>query len=66
MISAGFKTGIPALTLIEALFKRIKYKPAFKKNRARYLIDSEITLFKGLKDLSEKLLKSKMYKEFTS
>lgn len=66
VLAAMMETGIPAFTLINALFNRIKYKPAFKKNRARYLIDSEITGLKGLKDLSEKLLKSKMYKEFSS
>ena len=64
ILTAIMKTGIPAFTLVKTLFNRIKYKSAFKKNRARYLIDSEITMLRGLKDLSEKLLKSKMYKEY--
>lgn len=66
IIASMMKTGIPAYTLILTLFNRIKYKDTFKKNRARYLINSEITLLENMKDLSEKLLKSKMYKEFTS
>lgn len=66
VLNTMIKTGIPAFTLVSVLGNRIKYKPAFKKNRPRYLIDTEVTFLEGLKDLSKKLLKSKMYKEFKS
>ena len=64
--TGGEYKGIPAYVLLTALFNRIKYKPSFKKNVTRYLIESELTMLEGVKEISKKILTSKLYKEFNS